>query len=142
MAAGPLSRIVLGAASVADDLNYVVLADIAGLLDGLTTDYRIISGLMVTALAVRWELGASLYRETLDADLGVPPIVARDLGLARRLRANGYQQVAGDRFERPVPDVPAGISGSAQPPTALPSMFSCPPTPADPDRMFVSVPTS
>jgi hypothetical protein len=53
MAAGPLSRIVLGAASVADDLNYVALADISRLLDGQTTDYRIIGGLMVTALAVR-----------------------------------------------------------------------------------------
>jgi len=64
MAAGPLSRIVLAAASVADDLNYVALADISRVLDAQTTDYRIIGGLMVTALAVRWELGASLYRET------------------------------------------------------------------------------
>jgi hypothetical protein len=113
MAAGPLNRIVLAAGSVADDLSYVALADISHLLDTQTSDYRIIGGLMVTALAARWDLGASLYRETLDADLGVLPVVARDLDLAWRLRASGYQQVAGDRFERPVPDVPAGISGSA-----------------------------
>jgi hypothetical protein len=115
MAAGPLSRVVLAAASVADDLNYVALADISRVLDAQTTDYRIIGGLMVTALAVRWELGASLYRETLDADLGVPPIIARDLDISGKLKAGGYQQVAGDRFERPVPDIPAGISGSVSP---------------------------
>jgi hypothetical protein len=60
MAAEPLSRIVLGAGSVADDLTYVALADISHLLDARTTDYRIIGGLMVTALAARWDLGASL----------------------------------------------------------------------------------
>jgi hypothetical protein len=38
-----------------------------------TTDYRFIDGLMVTAVVLRLELGASLYRETLNADLGVPP---------------------------------------------------------------------
>jgi len=43
------------------------------------------------------------------ADLGVPPIVARDLHIPGKLKAAGYQQVAGDRFERPVPDVPARI---------------------------------
>jgi hypothetical protein len=45
MAAEPLSRIVLGAGSVADDLTYVALADISRLLDGQTTDYRVIGGL-------------------------------------------------------------------------------------------------
>jgi len=115
MAAGPLSRIPLAAASVADDLTYVALADISRLLHDQTTDYRIIGGLMVTALAARWDLGASLYREILDADLGVPPIAARDLDIAGRLKAAGYHQVAGDRFERPVSEVPAGISGGESP---------------------------
>jgi hypothetical protein len=108
-----MSRIVLAAGSVADDLGYVALADISDVLGTQTTDYRVIGGLMVTALAARWDLGASLYRETLDADLGVPPIVARDLDIAGRLKAAGYQQVAGDRFERPVPDIPARVSGRA-----------------------------
>ena len=31
---------------------------------------------MVTAAAYRWDLGASLCRETLDAGLGAPPVVA------------------------------------------------------------------
>jgi hypothetical protein len=113
MAAEPLNRIVLAARSVADDLSYVALADIAGALNPRTSEYRTIGGLMVTALAARWELGASLYRETLDADLGVPPLVARDLGLADRLKAAGYEQVAGDRFERSIRDIPAGVSGVA-----------------------------
>ena len=111
MAAGPLNHLVLAAGSVADDLGYVALADISRLLD-TTADYRVIGGLMVTALAYRWNLGAGLYRETLDADLGVPPVVARDLELAGRLKAAGYRQVAGDRFEKPVRDIPAGL-GSA-----------------------------
>jgi hypothetical protein len=115
MDAGPLSRIQLAAASVADDLTYVAIADISRLLHEQTTDYRIIGGLMVTALAARWDLGASLYRETLDADLGVPPIAARDLDIGGRLKAAGYEQVAGDRFERPVSEVPAGISGGELP---------------------------
>jgi len=108
MAAGPLNHLVLAAGSVADDLGYVALADISRLLD-TTTDYRIVGGLMVTALAYRWNLGTSLYRETLDADLGVPPVVARDLDIAGRLKAAGYRQVAGDRFEKPVSDIPAGL---------------------------------
>jgi hypothetical protein len=111
MAAGPLNHLVLAAGSVADDLGYVALADISRLLDA-TADYRIVGGLMVTALAYRWNLGASLYRETLDADLGVPPVVARDLDIAGRLRAAGYRQVAGDGFERPVSDIPAGLAST------------------------------
>ncbi len=113
MDAEPLNRIVLAARSVADDLSYVALADIARVLNTRTTEYRIIGGLMVTALAARWDLGGRLYRETLDADLGVPPLVLRHLDLAHQLEAAGYEQVAGDRFERPVPDVPAGVSSVA-----------------------------
>jgi hypothetical protein len=112
VAAGPLTRIALAAGSVADDLSYVALADISRLLDA-TTDFRVIGGLMVTALTCRWHLGASLYRETLDADLGVPPVVARDLDLVGRLTADGYRQVAGDRFEKPVRDIPAGLAGTS-----------------------------
>jgi hypothetical protein len=96
MAAQPLNRIVLAARSVADDLSYAALADIAHSLNPRTSEYRIIGGLIVTALAARRNLRASLYRETSDADLAVPPLVVRDLGLADRLKAAGYQQVAGD----------------------------------------------
>jgi hypothetical protein len=87
MAAGtPLTSLVLGASSVADDLGYVALNDLAGALGDIAADYRVIGGHMVTMLAARWQLGAGLYRETRDVDLGIPPIVARDQRVAGRLR--------------------------------------------------------
>src|ERR1019366_2137365 len=76
---------------------------------------RIICGRMVTALATRWGLGANLYRETGDADVGVPPLVARNLDLVGQLTALGYQQVAGDRFERPLSDIPVAVVGDRDP---------------------------
>ena len=84
MAARPLNHSVLAAGNVADDLGYIALADISRLL-ATAADYRDIGGLIVRAHAYRRDLGASLYRETLDADLGVPPVVARDLDLAGRV---------------------------------------------------------
>lgn len=107
MAAGaPLSRLVLAATSVADDLGYVALADLSRVLgEQAPTNYRIIGGHMVTALVARWGLGAELYRETGDADLGIPPIVVRDQHLIERLTDSGYQWVAGHRFARTVTDV-------------------------------------
>lgn len=87
MGAGtPLTRITLTAASVADDLGYVALADLAQALGDLTEDYRVIGGHMVTVLAARWRLGHDLYRETGDVDLGIPPIVAQDRNLVGRLK--------------------------------------------------------
>jgi hypothetical protein len=88
MAAGtPLNRLILVARSVADDLGYAALTDVARALEGVTEDYRIIGGHMVTMLAARWQLGAELYRETGDVDLGVPPIVARDYGVVGMSRS-------------------------------------------------------
>jgi hypothetical protein len=46
----PLTRIALSAASVADDLGYVALTDLARALDDLAEDYRVIGGHMVTVL--------------------------------------------------------------------------------------------
>jgi hypothetical protein len=119
MAAGtPLTRITLDAASVADDLGYVALTDLARALGGLTEDYRVIGGHMVTVLAARWQLGHELYRETGDVDLGIPPIVARDHNLVNRLKDLNYLQVAGNRFARGLSDIPAGVKerrGSGDP---------------------------
>jgi len=99
MAAGtPLSTLALGATSVADDLGYVALYDLAVALEGVTADYRVIGGHMVTMLAARWQLGASLYRETGDVDLGIPPVVVRDQRVVSRLKRIHYLQVAGNRF--------------------------------------------
>lgn len=66
---------------------------------------------MVTVLAARWTLGAGLYRETGDADLGVTPVLARTIHLSGRLKRLGYKQVAGDRFARSVPDIPVTFAG-------------------------------
>ncbi len=113
----PLTNLTLGASSVADDLGYVALNDLAGVLGDIAADYRVIGGHMVTMLAARWRLGAGLYRETRDVDLGIPPIVARDQRIAARLKDISYQQVAGNRFARGLSDIPAGMMGRSDPPS-------------------------
>ena len=113
----PLTRVVLKATSVADDLGYVALADLADVLGPST--YRIIGGHMVTALVARWQLGAELYRETGDTDLGVPPVVVREDGLIGRLIERGYEQVEGNRFARPIDDVPVTVPGVEELPRAV-----------------------
>jgi hypothetical protein len=101
MAAGtPPTRLTLGAASVADDLGYVALSDLARALGDIPADFRVIGGHMVTMLAARWQLGHELYRETGDVDLGITPIVARDHHVVGRLKDLDYTQVAGNRFAR------------------------------------------
>jgi hypothetical protein len=76
----------------------------------MAADYRVIGGHMVTMLAARWQLGAGLYRETGDVDLGIPPIVARDKGIVSRLKGIAYLQVAGNRFARALSDIPVGMT--------------------------------
>lgn len=113
----PLTRVVLAATSVADDLGYVALADLAGILG--TSTYRIIGGHMVTALVARWQLGAELYRETGDTDLGVPPVVVREEGLIGLMLERGYEQVEGNRFARSIDDVPVTVRGAEVPRSAV-----------------------
>jgi len=107
MAAGtPLTRLTLGAASVADDLGYVALSDLARALGDIAADFRVIGGHMVTVLGARWRLGYELYRETGDVDLGITPVVARDHHVVGRLKDLDYAQVAGNRFARELSDLP------------------------------------
>lgn len=106
----PLSRLVLAATSVADDVGFVALGDLASIVGDGQANYRVIGGHMVTALVARWGLGAELYRETRDTDLGVPPFVVEDLDIVGRLRHLGYQPVAGNRFARDLDDIPAGLT--------------------------------
>jgi hypothetical protein len=117
----PLTRLTLAAASVADDIGFVALSDLARALKDRTEDYRVIGGHMVTMLAARWQLGRELYRETGDVDLGIPPIVATDLRVVDRLKALDYTQVAGNRFARGLFDVPVKIKGrdDSPPPEAF-----------------------
>jgi hypothetical protein len=115
MAAEPLNHLSLRATSVADDLAFVALTDLAKILDAdEEVAYRVIGGQMVMVLAARWQLGASLYRVTLDADLGAPPVVVQDYTIVERLADLGYKQVAGDRFTRTVDDIPAGAETAAR----------------------------
>ncbi len=107
----PLSNLVLAASSIADDLGYVALADLAAAIGNDTSDHRIIGGHMITALAARWMLGADLYRETGDADLGITPVLLRTGQLIANLAALGYQQTEGNRFTRPMQDIPVALSG-------------------------------
>jgi hypothetical protein len=107
MAAGtPLTSLTLGAASVADDLGYVALSDLARALGDIAADFRVIGGHMVTVLGARWRLGHELYRETGDVDLGITPVVARDHHVVGRLKGLDYAQVAGNRFARELSDLP------------------------------------
>lgn len=112
MAVEPLNRLTLRATSVADDLGFVALADLAAVLESNDeVPYRVIGGQMVMVLAARWGLGADLYRVTLDADLGTPPVVIQDHTLVERLTRLDYRQVAGDRFAKRVGDITAGDEG-------------------------------
>jgi len=49
----PLTRVTLAAASVADDLGFVALNDLAQALGDVTNEYCVIGGHMVTVLAAR-----------------------------------------------------------------------------------------
>lgn len=110
VAQSPLNRLALVATSVADDLGFVALADLSRVMAG--DAYRVIGGHMVTALVARWGLGPHLYRETGDADLGVPPFAVTQQNLVERLLAIGYQRRAGNRFGRPMDDVPVHLVGA------------------------------
>ncbi|HTK15537.1 MAG TPA: hypothetical protein VL769_04020 [Acidimicrobiia bacterium] len=110
----PLSELVLIAQSRAEDLGFVALHDVASILEG-SDESRIIGGHMVQLHAYRWNLGADLYRQTQDADLGVPPIAIKDLELVDRLSALGYEREAGNRFSRAVTDLPQTASTGLAP---------------------------
>lgn len=93
MAVEPLNRLTLRATSLADDLGFVALADLATALESDDeVPYRVIGGQMVMVLAARWGLGADLYRVTLT------PISARHrLSSATRLSSNASSDSATDR---------------------------------------------
>lgn len=111
MADQPLNRLTLPATSVADDLGFVALADIAKL--GTGPGPLLIGGHMVQLHAYRWALGADLYRETTDADLGLPLVVAQDPSLVDRLEGLGYRRTSGNSFAREIEDIPVGVVGAS-----------------------------
>lgn len=113
--AAPLPRrsLTLVAASVADDIGFVSLADLARALPA-GGDFRLIGGHMVTLHTHRWGLGAELYRETADSDLGATPVMLADGELVTRLEGLGYRQVAGDRWARSLTDVAAAPGAATE----------------------------
>lgn len=106
----PLNSLVLQATSVADDVGFVALADMA--TGAASSEYRLIGGHMLTMLVARWRLGVELDRQTVDTDIGIPLSVAEDSAVVDNLLELGYEQTAGDRFERPIADHGAHRSGS------------------------------
>lgn len=105
----PLSRLTLEARSVADDVSFVALHDVAEVSRQLGIEHRLIGAHMVTLHAYRWGLGAELYRETRDVDLGIPLEVARDPALIDALGELGYRRAAGNRLVRAIADVPVEV---------------------------------
>jgi hypothetical protein len=98
--------LIVASRSVAEDLSYVALADVAGVVEELgVREWRLIGGHMVLLHVYRHGLGADLYRATVDADLGIPPFVARTGGVIEALETTGYVRVSGNRFRRRVVDL-------------------------------------
>ena len=113
----PLTRLVLRADSVAQDLAFVGLRDVEELFFRVQDPQAVLIGAqMVTLHAYRWGLGAELYRESRDADTGVTTVGLRDETLLPRIEQLGYARMSGNTFEKPVPDTPSG--SEAEPPTA------------------------
>jgi hypothetical protein len=110
----PLTSLQLEATSLADEMGFVALSDLSQIMRAQPSDsYRIIGGHMMTALSHRWRLGADLYRETGDADIGVPPVTIRERDLVSDLLGLGYVQVDGSRFERELPQLRPALTGAA-----------------------------
>lgn len=103
MAPLPLSRLEFVATSVAEELGFIALADLAAASPG--EEARVIGGHMVSLHALRWQL--ELPRETLDADLGVTPEIVQTPDLIDRLLRLGYERLGGNRFGRRIEGLPA-----------------------------------
>jgi hypothetical protein len=111
----PLTRLVLRAGSVAQDLTFVALADATTLFfDGSHPRSLLIGGQMVTLHAYRWGLGAELYRESLDTDMGVPLVALQDPDLVPRIEGLGYRRTSGNTFARVVDDLPPDLPVGAE----------------------------
>lgn len=106
MASEPLARLDLAAASVADDVGFVALADITASIGKGITNYRLIGGRMVQIHVHRWRLGPDLYRETADVDVGLEPVLLGDARLEEALVVLGYRRESGNRFVRELDDIP------------------------------------
>ncbi len=102
----PVNELTLGSASYAEDLSFHALIDLSEVVtEKKIDDARVIGGHMVTLHVQRWGLGEALYRATLDADLGVPPFVARSEKIIEALEERGYERFTGNRYRREIPEL-------------------------------------
>jgi hypothetical protein len=102
----PLDELIVGSVSYAEDLSFHALIDLSEIVsEKKIEDARVIGGHMVTFHVQRWGLGAALYRATLDADLGVPPIVARTERIVDALEDRGYERYTGNRYRREIQEL-------------------------------------
>ncbi len=114
-----MNRLTLAASSVADDLAFIALADVSRVLlgAGRLLESRIIGGHMVMLHVQRWGLGRRLYRETQDADLGIAPLAVKDDLIINALVDLGYERDAGNRYVRPITDIPVRLTDRSEPDT-------------------------
>jgi hypothetical protein len=107
-----LNELDLVATSAADDAAFVALQDVAALLGRPEYDHALlIGGHMVSLHARRW--GLPLFRETQDADLGVPQLALNSSEIRPHMEALGYVRVRANRFAKRMPDDPTGSSDGA-----------------------------
>lgn len=96
-----MTRLELRASSSAEEAGYRALADIAVLAARTGLDYRIVGGQMVSLHVAIAGVAEPTFRLTLDADLGVAPMTARDPQLVVGLRDLGYDTIeSANRFTR------------------------------------------
>jgi len=95
----PSDELELVATSVADDAGFVALCDLSGLLGSAEfAKGLLIGGHMVSLHARRW--GLDFYRETQDADLGVPQLALNATEIGPKLEALKYERVRPNRFAK------------------------------------------
>jgi hypothetical protein len=109
-ARAPAEELSLVAASAAESLGFVALADVAQVLAAVDDRRgRLIGGHMVSLHCKRWSVADDLARATLDADVGIgPPLIAGLPAIAEHLTQLGYLRTAGSTFKRPVPELGPG----------------------------------
>ncbi len=101
----PLNELDLVATSAADDAAFVAIHDVAALMDRRGLERALlIGGHMVSLHARRW--GLDLFRETQDADLGVPQLTLNTVDVVPAFDALGYSRVRPNRFAKSILAVP------------------------------------
>jgi hypothetical protein len=114
----PLNELDLVATSAADDAAFVAIHDIATLMNQPGLERALlIGGHMVSLHARRW--GLSLFRETQDADLGIPQLALNTMDVVPAFDSLGYNRVQSNRFAKAIPTASADKDSGAEDGQAL-----------------------